>query len=249
MRDELRDQWHGRGRARALAMSQELFDEASSYEDMLNRGLRLSGENKTYFMEGRLQRLRALLPAGFTPTQVLDFGCGTGDTSRGLLERFSGAHVVGVDVSAGALDHARRLHGSEDISFFDVESFEAPGAFDLCYSNGAFHHIEPAQRPRVLQRLRELLRPGGLLAVFENNPWNPGTRAVMRQIPFDQEAQTVDARRMRRLLADNGFELVGPARHMFIFPAPLRALRPAEPRLELLPLGAQYLVLAQRPTD
>jgi trans-aconitate methyltransferase len=228
-------------------MSQELFDEASSYEEMLNRGLRLSGESKTFFMEGRLQRLRALLPADYLPSRVLDFGCGTGETSRGLLERFEGAQVVGIDVSAGALEHARRLHGSSDISFFDVDSFEAPDSFDLCYSNGAFHHIEPSQRSRVLRRLRQLLRPGGLLAVFENNPWNPGTRAVMRRIPFDREAQTVDARRMRRLLAESGFELVGPARHLFIFPAPLKGLRGAEPRLERLPLGAQYLVLARRP--
>jgi trans-aconitate methyltransferase len=228
-------------------VSQELFDEASSYEEMLNRGLRLSGESKTFFMEGRLRRLRALLPPDFAPTQVLDFGCGTGETSRGLLERFGGTHVVGIDVSAGALDHARQLHGSSDISFFDVDSFEAPGAFDLCYSNGAFHHVDPPERPRVLRRLRELLRPGGLLAVFENNPWNPGTRAVMRQIPFDRGAQTLDARRMRRLVIESGFEVVGPARHLFIFPAPLRALRWIEPRLELLPLGAQYLVLARRP--
>lgn len=216
---------------------------------MLNRGLRLSGEDKTFFMEGRLERLRAVLPFGWSPSRILDFGCGTGETSRRLLERFDGAQVVGVDVSAGALEHARRHHGSAEISFFDVDSFEAPASFDLCYSNGAFHHIDPAQRPRVLARLRELLRPGGLLAVFENNPWNPGTRLIMRRVPFDRGAQTVDSVRMRRLVAAAGFELVGPARYMFVFPAPLKALRGTEPRLERLPLGAQYLVLARRPAD
>jgi trans-aconitate methyltransferase len=228
-------------------MSQELFDEASNYEEMLNRGLRLSGENKTFFMEGRLQCLRSQLPPDYSPAEILDFGCGTGETSTRLLQSFDGAHVVGIDVSAGALEHARQHHGSTDISFFDVDSFEAPASFDLCYSNGAFHHIEPAQRPRVLSRLRELLRPGGLLAVFENNPWNPGTRLIMRRIPFDKDAQTVDAVRMRRLVAAAGFELVGPARYMFVFPKPLKALRVAEPRLDRLPLGAQYLVLARRP--
>ena len=228
-------------------MTQELFDEASSYEEMLNRGLRLSGEDKTYFMEGRLECLRSVLPAGYSPAEVLDFGCGTGETSKRLLERFEGAHVVGIDVSAGALEHAREHHGSEDISFFDVDSFEAPATFDLCYSNGAFHHIDPAQRPRVLRRLYELLRPGGLLAVFENNPWNPGTRLVMRRIPFDRGAQTIDAIRMRRLVTAAGFELGAPSRHMFIFPARLKALRVVEPHLQRLPLGAQYLVLARRP--
>lgn len=228
-------------------MSQELFDEASSYEEMLNRGLRLSGESKTFFMEGRLEHLRRALPADYSPKEILDFGCGTGETSIGLLHRFEGAHVVGVDVSAGALEHARQHHGSTDVSFFDVDSFEAPATFDLCYSNGAFHHIDPGQRPRVLRRLWELLRPGGLLAVFENNPWNPGTRLVMRRVPFDSDAQTIGAWRLRRLVSAEGFELAGPSRHMFIFPAPLKALRGAEPWLERFPLGAQYLVLARRP--
>lgn len=229
-------------------MTQELFDEASSYDAMLNQGLRLSGEDKTFFMEGRLSRLRDVLPASFTPEQILDFGCGTGDTSRRLLEQF-GTRVVGVDVSAGALEHARAHHGSGDISFFDVTSFDAPSTFDLCYSNGAFHHIEPAERPRVLRRLRELLRPGGYFAVFENNPWNPGTRLVMKRVPFDRDAQPVSSRRMRRLLVDHGFELVGPTLYLFIFPAPLKVLRFSEPWLERLPLGAQYLVLGRRPTN
>lgn len=228
-------------------MSQELFDEAAGYDEMLNRGLRLSGEDKAFFVEGRLARLRAVLPAGWSPAEILDFGCGTGDTSTRLLERFRGAHVVGIDVSAGALDHARQHHGSDDVSFFDVDSFEAPATFDLCYSNGAFHHIEPAERPRVLRRLWELLRPGGLLAVFENNPWNPGTRLVMRRVPFDRGAQTIAAVRMARLLGAAGFEVVGRPRHLFVFPAPLKALRVVEPALERLPLGAQYLVLARRP--
>lgn len=228
-------------------MSSELFDEASRYDEMLHRGLKLSGEDKTYFMEGRVARLRELVAPDYAPKHILDFGCGTGDTSRRLLERFDGARVVGVDVSSGALDHARRHHGSDGISFLDVQALEAPAAFDLCYSNGAFHHIPPDQRPAVLQRLRELLRPGGLLAVFENNPWNPGTRMIMKRVPFDRDAQVVTSARMRQLVVDNGFELATPVRYLFVFPAALKRLRFTERRIERLPLGGQYLVLARRP--
>src|SRR5579885_1785129 len=83
-------------------MQEELFDRASDYDEMLQRGLRLSGEDKGYFIEGRLSRLAHFLPAGFTATRILDFGCGTGDTTRQLVRHFPGASVVGADVSAGA---------------------------------------------------------------------------------------------------------------------------------------------------
>ena len=38
------------------------------------------------------------------------------------------------------------------------------------------------------------LLTGGVLALFENNPWNPGTRLVMKRIPFDRNAQTISPR-------------------------------------------------------
>jgi SAM-dependent methyltransferase len=230
------------------ATSQELFEEASSYDEMLQRGLRLSGEDKTYFLEGRLDALSRALPAGFAAGRILDFGCGTGDTSRRLHERFPGADVVGIDVSQGALAHARRRHGEAGIAFLDVDEITTTtAAFDLCYSNGAFHHIPPAQRPAVLARLAELLRPGGLLAVFENNAWNPGTRLIMRRVPFDADAHPVSAARMRRLIArSGGFDVLGRATYLFVFPAALTALRGMERRLERVPLGGQYLILGRR---
>jgi hypothetical protein len=60
--------------------------------------------------------------------------------------------------------------------------------FDLCYINGVFHHIHAGERQQTLLMIRELLTQGAHLALFENNPWNPGTRMVMRRIPVDRDA-------------------------------------------------------------
>ncbi|MEA2844319.1 MAG: hypothetical protein QOJ69_1990, partial [Actinomycetota bacterium] len=185
-------------------MQEELFDQASDYDAMLNQGLRLSGEDKVYFIEGRLSRLADLLPTTARPAKILDFGCGTGDTSRLLQRRFPEAKIVGVDVSAGAIEHARSEHASAGISFQGVDEVEGDGTFDLCYCNGAFHHIEPADRAKTVTDLLRLLRPGGFLALFENNAWHPGTRMVMKRIPFDRDAKPVAPPSARRLLVENG---------------------------------------------
>src|SRR5688500_16828956 len=90
------------------------FDAYSeTYEEALQRGLSVSGENAAYFARGRVSWLaRCLSALHHRPESVLDFGCGTGTTTPQLLELLDAEQVVGVDVSAGALAVARRDHSS-----------------------------------------------------------------------------------------------------------------------------------------
>jgi len=90
------------------------------------------------------------------------------------------------------------------------------------------------------------LRPGGRLALFENNAWNPGAWMVMRRIPFDLDAVPMSPREAKRHVASAGFAAI-ELRSLFYFPRALAALRPLERPLGRLPLGAQIQVLARRP--
>jgi hypothetical protein len=87
--------------------------------------------------------------------------------------------------------------------------------------------------------------PGGVFALWENNPWNPGTRYIMSRVPFDKDAITMTPPETRRLLRATGFEIVRTD-FLFVFPHLLRVLRPLERLLARLPLGGQYLVLARK---
>ena len=92
----------------------------------------------------------------------------------------------------------------------------------------------------------DALRPGGWLAFWENNPWNPILRYAMSRIAFDRDAILVWPRSARRLLRSVGLQ-VFETNFMFVFPAVLAFLRGIEPWLIHPPFGAQYLVLAQKP--
>ena len=85
-----------------------------------------------------------------------------------------------------------------------------------------------------------------MVALFENNPLNPGTRLVMARIPFDRDAIAVPFWEAQRRLVEAGLRVVETG-HLFFFPRFLRALRPLEPLLLRLPLGAQYGVIAIAP--
>jgi len=194
-------------------------------------------------MVGRVAALREALVGSSVPRRILDFGCGTGETSAHLAATFPGATVVGVDSSREMVACARERHRSPSVSFAAPAELGSGESFDVCYVNGVLHHIEPPDRDGVLTRLYGLLRVGGRLALFENNPANPGTRWVMARIPFDRQAKVISSRQARRLLATVGFSLPARTEFLFVFPRWLRSLRRLEVPLRHLPLGAQYLVV------
>ncbi len=225
----------------------ELFERSEQYAEMLHQGIRLSGENQDFFIAGRIRHLQHALPPGFCPRRILDFGCGTGSTVVHLSETFPQAEVVGVDTAASAIAWAQaKWASSARISFCTVEGAGLQAPFDLCYSNGVFHHIPPVDRPEALRWIHRALAPEGLMALFENNPWNPGTRMVMKRIPFDRDAQPLSPLEARALLRATGFCEVNPVRSLFYFPRPFAFLRFSERWLSCVPLGAQYCVIVAK---
>jgi len=220
---------------------------ADNYDEALQRGLRVSGEGKEFFAAGRLRWLqRRLNERNHAAGAIMDFGCGTGTSTAGLLGLVGARSLVGTEVSERSLAVARRERGEPRARFELLGDYRPAGRLDLAFCNGVFHHIPPDQRAASLAFLHNSLRPGGLFALFENNPWNPGTRWVMSRIPFDREAVTLSPPETRSRLRSAGFEIVGTD-FLFFFPRPLAWFRGLEPVLRGLPLGAQYLVLARRP--
>ena len=170
-------------------------------------------------------------------------GCGTGTATRYFFELLGAESVTGVDLSAASLEVAREQCAGLSAQFYLTCEYTPVGAVDLAYCNGVFHHVSSAKRLDVLAQIRDYLRAGGTLGFWENNPWNPGTRYVMRRIPFDRDAELLSAHSARRLLRAAGFLPLGTW-FAFLFPRSLGRLRFLERRLAKLPLGAQYLILA-----
>jgi SAM-dependent methyltransferase len=231
----------------ATADAPEFDAYAARYDEALAAGLSITGEDKDYYARGRMRWVAARLRASGTaaPETVLDFGCGLGNATPLFIEELGARHVVGVDVSEGLLERAREAFAAEPrVRFATIDAYDAPASADLAFVNGVFHHIPVADRPAALRYVRRTLRPGGLFAFWENNPWNPGTRYIMSRVSFDEHAITITPPEARGLLRDAGFEII-ETDFLFIFPRALRWLRPLERPLARLPLGGQYLVLCR----
>lgn len=131
------------------------------------------------------------------PRRIVDLGCGAGNVTRLLAERFPGAAITGVDNSAAMLERARREApaGSgvrwwlADLAHWAVADGEA--APDLLYSNAALHWLD--DHARLFPRLLAAVGPGGVLAVQMPNQFRAPSHVAL--------AELVNAPRWRTLLA------------------------------------------------
>jgi len=228
-------------------VSETSHEYEAEYNTALARGLSISGEDKTYFAKGRIEWLaRCLNRLRVAPLTAMDFGCGLGSATPFLLDLIKIKSVIGVDVLPASLEVATQASDAKDAQFLLVDEYEPAGQLDLAFSNGVFHHILPANRGEAVNYVYRSLKPGGIFALWENNPWNPGARHVMNRITFDRDAIMLSACETRRWLVAGGFEIL-QTNFLFIFPRKLSWLRGIEPLVSRMPFGAQYQVLSRKP--
>ena len=115
--------------------------------------------------------------------RVLDDGCGSG---YGTAELADSAVVVGIDVSADAVAHARRAFSRPGVDFIQgaCESLPFAGAsFDLLVAFEVIEHLEDWRQ--MLAEARRVLRPSGVLLVSTpNKAWYNESRGAAGPNPY-----------------------------------------------------------------
>ena len=97
--------------------------------------------------------------------RILDLGCGTGNSTRILKDRFPDARVIGADNSDEMLSKAKKTHPDIEFIHLDVggDLSEVKEKFDIVFSNACIQWIP--NHEILLPKLMSLLRQGGVLAV------------------------------------------------------------------------------------
>jgi len=224
------------------------FDRfADEYLATHAKNLAVSGESPEYFARYKIDEIKRVWRArGWPdPAAILDFGAGIGASVPHFRRNFPAAEIIATDVSPRSLEIAAHRH--QGVARFELYGGSGPPApaasIDLAFSACVFHHIEADEHVGLFSALRETLRPGGALVIFEHNPVNPVTQHIVATCPFDENAVLIPAGVLKRRLNAAGFGDVEIAYTGF-FPASLKAFRPLEPAMTALPIGAQYYAVA-----
>ena len=92
------------------------------------------------------------------PETILDIGCGPGNSTAVLRERYPHAKILGVDSSPVMIETARKTYPDIDFQLCDVSARldELPADFDVVFSNACIQWVpdHPHLIPGLLARLR-----------------------------------------------------------------------------------------------
>jgi trans-aconitate 2-methyltransferase len=116
---------------------------------------------------------------------IADLGCGTGNMTRTLAERWPEATVVGVDNSPEMLAKAasETIPGRLEFVLADLATWSPPAPLDLIVSNAALHWVPDHEA--LLARLTGMLAPGGTLAVQMPNRFTTPAQAAIEETSAD----------------------------------------------------------------
>jgi ubiquinone/menaquinone biosynthesis C-methylase UbiE len=152
------------------------------------------GFANTYYLAYRdLPKILAENVAGKT---ALDFGCGTGRSTRFLREL--GFDVVGFDISAHMVEQARTLDLTGDYRLADARGLKAfnSGTFDLVLCAFPFDNIAGYETKIALLRdLSRLLTPAGKIVNVVSSPeiyWHEWASFTTRAFPENRSAKSGD---------------------------------------------------------
>ena len=231
-------------------MTAQFDHHSDSYRDEVDASVRFTGQDVDFFARRKADELlasvRRLLgdPAGI---RALDIGCGVGVTDGHLATSLRELH--GVDVSAEAVVVATEANPTVRYQTYDgsVLPFEA-ASFDLAFAICVLHHVEPADRRAFTAEAARVVKPGGLVVIFEHNPINPLTRVAVSRCEFDEGVQLLRRRESERLLEGAGLT-VAASRYLLFVPVDAAWAHRIDRSLAWLPLGGQHQVVGRGPAD
>jgi SAM-dependent methyltransferase len=118
-------------------------------------------------------------------SDVLDYGCGSGERTVAIAQDLGAKSITGIDISPTAVTLGQALTVQAAIKpDFSVDNCEntslPPDRFDLIYGNGIIHHLDTKRSVVELQRI---LKPGGHIVFYEPLGTNPLINLYRRLTP------------------------------------------------------------------
>ncbi|MBN2440253.1 MAG: methyltransferase domain-containing protein [Spirochaetales bacterium] len=97
------------------------------------------------------------------PSLILDIGCGPGNSTRVLAERWPQSHVIGLDNSETMIEKAKNDYPEMEWILAEAATYEPERKADILFSNAAIQWMD--HHDTLLQKFYHLLSDNGLLAV------------------------------------------------------------------------------------
>jgi trans-aconitate 2-methyltransferase len=144
-----------------------------------------SAKQYVAFEDERTRPVRDLL-AALPETQArsaVDLGCGPGNSTELLAQRYPRAAISAIDSSADMIEAARRRLPQVRFETVGIEAWSASGPFDVILANAVLQWLP--DHAALLPALARRLASGGALAIQMPNNLDGPAHRLMREIAAD----------------------------------------------------------------
>ena len=144
------------------------------------------------------------------PERVVDLGCGPGNSTALLADRWPDAHIEGIDSSPEMIRQARESGVKAEWSVADIADWTASAPYNVVYSNAALHWV--GDQASLLPRLMRSVRPGGALAFQVPLNFDMPSHVLMREVAREGSwaAKLRDVRNIVLMSAEQSFDILEP---------------------------------------
>jgi trans-aconitate 2-methyltransferase len=128
------------------------------------------------------------------PSRIIDIGCGPGNSTQTLVQRWPDSQIIGIDNSPAMIEKAKKEYPNQEWQLLDAGTDEIAGNFDIVFSNATIQWIP--NHPKLFRKFYNLLSSNGVLAIqiplfwdmplgksiatiAENSRWNSVTKGVI----------------------------------------------------------------------
>ncbi len=222
-------------------------DYVQSYKNEVQGSINFIGQDVDFFIELKAKLIVKLAHKNFDNIdniKVLDVGSGIGLTDQFLTGEFR--NLYGIDVSGGAVENAKKRNPNVQYQNYDGERMPFDdNYFDLAFAINVMHHVPPQQWENFINEMKRVVRNGGIIAVFEHNPFNPLTKLAVSRCEFDKDAVLLNNKKLKYLFKSSGIKISDTA-YIVFFPFKADFFRKTETILSWLPIGAQHVVVGKK---
>lgn len=166
------------------------------------------------FEDERTRPARDLLAAipGTDVRSAIDIGCGPGNSTELLVERFPNATVRGLDSSTDMIDAARKRLPQVQFDTSDIDTWSESGPFDVIFANAVLQWLP--DHANLLPALVNKLAPGGSLAIQMPDNLDEPSHRLMREVaadgPWAGKLAGVARQRTEMESASNYYSMLAP---------------------------------------
>ena len=98
-----------------------------------------------------------------SPKSIIDIGCGPGNSTQVLVNRWPKSKIVGIDSSISMIQKAKQEYPNQQWLVADASTYESENKFDILFSNAVIQWIP--NHAELLRNFHSLLSNKGLIAI------------------------------------------------------------------------------------